>query len=33
MLTFAFAPDEIGALLAVLCEKGELIRSAGPAPA
>jgi hypothetical protein len=30
---FAFAPDEIGALLAMLREKGELIRPVGPVPA
>ncbi len=30
---FAFAPDEIGALLAMLCEKGELIQPIGPVPA
>ena len=29
---FAFTPDEIGALLAMLREKGELIRPVGPAP-
>jgi uncharacterized protein len=30
---FAFEPDAIAALLAMLREKGELIRPAGPAPA
>jgi putative PIN family toxin of toxin-antitoxin system len=30
---FAFEPDEIGALLAMLREKGELIQPIGPCPA
>ena len=32
-LKFAFEPDEIGALPAMLRGKGELIRPQGPAPA